>query len=313
MSGVAFSLVIIDSAGGITRRIPVKSSTVRTCIAFSIVTLAAIIGVTAHGAWLGHRAERAQKLADARANMNDTLAAIAATLPKARLGQLMAAEEFGQIWSKAGLSPSSGAPDSEIGGIGPLADSDVRSSQSATNVPAANEISVHQHHHGDLPRKIVSLIKRSRALQDKLGISLDFFHDAELLLRNTPSVRPVDTRWITSRFGRRQDPINGQLVMHKGIDIGGYIGLAILAPADGQVIATGYRGGYGRTVVLDHGYGIQTHFAHLSKWLVKRGQKVLRGTQIAEMGSTGKSTGPHLHYEVRRYGEPIDPMNFILD
>jgi murein DD-endopeptidase MepM/ murein hydrolase activator NlpD len=89
--------------------------------------------------------------------------------------------------------------------------------------------------------------------------------------------------------------------------------MEILAPADGMVIWLGGRGGYGKTVVLDHGYGVQSHFAHLNSYRVQLGQRVHRGEVIAEMGSTGISTGPHLHYEVRRHGRPLDPRNFILD
>ena len=89
--------------------------------------------------------------------------------------------------------------------------------------------------------------------------------------------------------------------------------MLVFAPADGKVIWTGVRGGYGQVVVLDHGWGLQTHFAHLSKYLVERGDQVKRGEPIAEMGNTGRSTGPHLHYEVRQDGFPTDPRNFILD
>ena len=107
--------------------------------------------------------------------------------------------------------------------------------------------------------------------------------------------------------------MHGGLVMHKGVDFAGYTGMPVVAPADGVVIWTGTRGGYGRTVVIDHGNGIQTHFAHLNRYDVRRGDHVARGEVVAEMGSTGKSTGPHLHYEVRRYGEPVDPLSFILN
>ena len=101
--------------------------------------------------------------------------------------------------------------------------------------------------------------------------------------------------------------------MHKGLDLGGQTGMEIACPADGVVIFTGHRGGYGVTVVVHHGFGLQTHYAHLSRYMVRVGQRVQRGEVIALMGSTGKSTGPHLHYEVRRNGEPLDPEKFILD
>jgi murein DD-endopeptidase MepM/ murein hydrolase activator NlpD len=133
------------------------------------------------------------------------------------------------------------------------------------------------------------------------------------MLSNTPSLRPARSPWLTSGFGRRNDPVHGGLAIHKGIDIGGQNGTEVFAPADGVVIFVGKRGGYGNVVVVDHGYGLQTHYAHLSKFRCHVGDHLRRGDTIAGMGSTGKSTGPHLHYEVRRYGRPLDPTRFILD
>ena len=158
-----------------------------------------------------------------------------------------------------------------------------------------------------------ALLARGRRLETWLGALLEYWHDAERRLANTPSIRPARTAWLSSSYGVRTDPITHVTVMHKGLDMAGYIGMLIYAPADGKVIWTGVRGGYGQVVVIDHGWGLQTHFAHLSKYLVERGDKVRRGEPIAEMGNTGRSTGPHLHYEVRQDGFPIDPRNFILD
>lgn len=154
---------------------------------------------------------------------------------------------------------------------------------------------------------------RGARLQLWLGDLLEYWHDAERRLANTPAIRPARTAWLSSSYGVRIDPIHHHTVMHKGLDLAGYIGMLVYAPADGRVIHTGLRGSYGQVVVLDHGWGLQTHFAHLSRALVTRGDAVRRGEPIAEMGNTGKSTGPHLHYEVRQDGYPIDPRYFILD
>lgn len=143
--------------------------------------------------------------------------------------------------------------------------------------------------------------------------TLSHFKNTQVLLGNTPSLRPARSPWITSRFGPRRDPVTGKPAMHKGLDLGGYTGMPIIAPADGKVVYAGMRGGFGITVVLDHGYGVQTHFGHLSALHVEYGQTVKRGVIIGEMGNTGKSTGTHLHYEVRRWGLPLDPELFMLD
>ena len=164
-----------------------------------------------------------------------------------------------------------------------------------------------------LTARIDGLLARASALEGDITDLLEYWRDAQQRLTNTPSIRPARTAYATSSYGVRIDPLFHDWVMHKGLDLGGYIGMLIYAPADGVVIWTGVRGGYGQVVVIDHGLGLQTHYAHLSRYLVQRGQSVRRGQPIAEMGTTGKSTGPHLHYEVRQDGVPQDPRKFILD
>jgi murein DD-endopeptidase MepM/ murein hydrolase activator NlpD len=141
-----------------------------------------------------------------------------------------------------------------------------------------------------------------------------YFNERPSLLATTPSVRPVQSRWITSHFGPRKDPFTGLEVMHKGIDFLADLGSDVYAPADGRVIFGGARGaGYGETLVLDHGFGVQTLFAHLSELHVAPGALVQRGQRIAAVGHSGRTTGAHLHYEVRFNGLPYDPERFILD
>ena len=116
---------------------------------------------------------------------------------------------------------------------------------------------------------------------------------------------------ITSPFGWRIHPISGQWAFHTGVDIGGKKGNPIYAAASGTVIAAGRNGGYGYLVDIDHGNGLVTRYAHCSKVLVRKWQKVKVGDQIAEVGDTGTATGPHLHFEILLNGKPIDPVIFI--
>ena len=115
----------------------------------------------------------------------------------------------------------------------------------------------------------------------------------------------------TSGFGYRNDPVRGGRRLHKGADWAGAYGTAILATAEGEVIHAGWQSGYGRLVKIRHANGFETRYAHLAKIRVSKGQKVSRGDQIGEMGNSGRSTGTHLHYEVRRNGEAVNPMTYI--
>jgi len=126
-----------------------------------------------------------------------------------------------------------------------------------------------------------------------------------------PSVQPVQQLRFTSNFGIRSDPFQGTARMHAGVDIPGPVGTPIYATADGIVSHADRQGGYGNLVEINHGKGIATRYGHLSKILVSDGARVTRGQLIALMGSTGRSTGPHLHYEVRMDGHAVNPVPFL--
>ena len=136
--------------------------------------------------------------------------------------------------------------------------------------------------------------------------------DSQSILAATPSIRPARGP-IGSRFGYRIDPINGKTRMHAGLDIVVSPGSLVRAPADGVVSFAGWDDQFGKLVSVDHGYGVLTRFAHNSQIFVQVGQKVSKYDVISATGSTGRSTGPHLHYEVRVNGVPVDPANYILD
>jgi murein DD-endopeptidase MepM/ murein hydrolase activator NlpD len=136
--------------------------------------------------------------------------------------------------------------------------------------------------------------------------------DKESILMSTPTILPANG-WITSYFGHRISPYSGGLKMHEGLDVGAPYGTPIVAPADGIVTFSGIKAGFGKFVQIDHGYGIETIYAHSQKRLVKTGERVKRGDLIAKVGSTGYSTGPHLHYEVRVNGIAVDPLYFVLE
>jgi murein DD-endopeptidase MepM/ murein hydrolase activator NlpD len=147
-----------------------------------------------------------------------------------------------------------------------------------------------------------------------IGTRLDSVRDSverrQALASATPSIWPV-AGWLTSRYGRRQDPITNDPDFHPGLDISADYGEPVLATADASVDAAAANGAYGNMVVLDHGYGIVTKYGHLSRFGVSAGQHVKRGDVIGYVGSTGRSTGAHLHYEIWMNGRLTDPMTLL--
>jgi hypothetical protein len=130
---------------------------------------------------------------------------------------------------------------------------------------------------------------------------------------STPSIRPVQGGYISSRFGYRSDPFTHRRAFHRGVDFRVLQGTPIKAPASGTVVQANRMRGFGRVIKIDHGDGIETVYAHLNKIKVIRGQRVTRGELIGEVGSSGRSTSSHLHYEVRRNDKAVDPLDFIID
>lgn len=126
-----------------------------------------------------------------------------------------------------------------------------------------------------------------------------------------PLSRPIVGARMSSGFGTRLDPFNGRLARHTGLDFAGPTGTSVLAAVNGVVKDTGWQTGYGKAIDIEHGYGFSTKYGHLSAILVKPGQRVKKGDVIGRLGSTGRSTGPHLHYEVRYHNVPLNPKNFL--
>jgi hypothetical protein len=271
---------------------------VATVVAASM--LAATIGVVSHSVDLARsqRLERAnqalssevQRLNSRVGVLSDTLAVISRRDEEMRL--------------VAGLEPLS--PDVERAGIGGPAGAWPEREHLLTEGGTAGReaFSVHT----DLD----ALIRRANLL------ATSFQEAAESIAAHTqemaamPSIMPT-MGFLTSKFSMiRYHPILHENRPHEGIDITAAYGTKIFAPAAGRVIKVGYENGYGNLVAVDHGYGLETRYAHMSRWAVRVGQSVKRGDLLGYVGSTGLSTGPHLHYEVLRDGRAVDPLRFIL-
>jgi murein DD-endopeptidase MepM/ murein hydrolase activator NlpD len=148
-----------------------------------------------------------------------------------------------------------------------------------------------------------------------IGIGMGETHDVSIRdwmrLASAPTLWPVQGR-ITGSFGERTDPFSGEGAFHRGVDISSDIGTRIIAPADGVVQFADMMNGYGRAVIVDHGNGISTLYGHMSAFGVSQGQQVHRGETLGYVGQSGRSTGPHLHYEVRIFNTPVNPHKYLL-
>ncbi len=182
-------------------------------------------------------------------------------------------------------------PDATVGGTGGGSMAD----RSGPSVASFEEMSTRLNELTEKSRELTNVFDRQRSL-----------------LATTPSVWPV-RGYLSAGFGNRNDPFTGLRDFHPGLDISAPLGTKILAPADGTVIFAGVKGGYGNAVTVDHGRGVVTHYGHLDAFNVRAGQAVRRGSVLGFVGSTGRSTAPHLHYEVWLNGSNQNPLLYILD
>jgi murein DD-endopeptidase MepM/ murein hydrolase activator NlpD len=153
---------------------------------------------------------------------------------------------------------------------------------------------------------------RSTRVESELSLLERRFAERNAVLSATPSIAPV-RGILTDGFGGRRDPFTGEAGNHPAIDVSSASGQPIRTPADGIVVKAEWANGYGNVIYISHGYGYSTRYGHLSAFNAKPGQRVKRGEVIGYVGSTGRSTGPHLHYEVRVNGEPRNPLEYILN
>ena len=167
----------------------------------------------------------------------------------------------------------------------------------------------------DLTMKIDLLAKETYIQAKSYDELLELAKTQEVRMENLPAIQPVlnkDLKRTASGYGMRIDPVYHVRRFHAGMDFSAPVGTDVFATGNAKVVFTGWKQGYGNTVELDHGFGYTTLYAHLYKIIVRKGQSVKRGDVIALVGNTGKSTGPHLHYEVRYQDKPVDPRNFYF-
>ncbi len=290
MANEFYTLIIVPHAKARFRKIQVSVRLTKW-----VVGVASIAGLTLSGA-LFHYTRIAAEVHELRQLRTENKALLSKTQEyELSAGKLQAkVQQLQNMVTKlgvmAGLEHSLPEPTAGVGGA-----------TSMDSVPPKLDASAL----ADMDRSLTRLTDRSAQLEE-------FYRDQTVLLSSTPSVWPV-RGYLSAAFGNRIDPFTGQKDFHPGIDISTPVGTKVQAPADGIVVSSGQQGGYGNALVIDHGYGVVTRYGHLDSFAVKPGQRVKRGDVIAYVGSTGRSTGPHLHYEVWVRDQAQNPIHFILD
>ncbi len=304
MGNRRWTVMLVPHTSGHTRSLSVSVTLVKLVAGVATVVaatlLAATYGVVSRSVDLARsqRLERANQalsgevalLGQRLGTLTDTLAVITRRDEEVRL--------------VAGLEPLS--PEVERAGIGGPSGywPDRERLLSEAGVVGREALGVHV--------DVDELIRRANVLATSFKEATDSMGAHVQQMRATPSIMPT-TGFLTSRFSSiRYHPILHEDRPHEGIDITAAFGTPIVAPAAGRVVKVGWENGYGLMVELDHGYGIQTKYAHMSRTAVQVGQMVKRGDRLGYVGSTGLSTGPHLHYEVIVNGRPVDPLRYIL-
>jgi murein DD-endopeptidase MepM/ murein hydrolase activator NlpD len=301
MADRRWTFMVVPEGTGASRAIQVSQSVLKVgAIALGLVVLLALV--------LGYATVRRSVDLSRAARLERENQELAATLGQlnARISSL--SDTLGQISQRdarirllANLDPTD--PQVLQAGIGGPAPSGT-----ATRAPRSELV----RQAGEVTVDLNGLIRRANLLAFSFDEAADSLESHRDRLAALPSILPTQG-WLTSAFSSmREHPVLHVARAHEGIDVVAPMGAPIEAPAAGVVIGAGWETGYGYQVSIDHGYGITTRFAHASKLLARRGQRVERGQKIALVGNTGLATGPHLHYEVHVRGRAVNPLNYVL-
>lgn len=297
-----WTVLVVPHGSGASRAVEISQGVVKAFLGMGAVLVLGFGLLSVATLSRGIMVSTASRLSAENSRLADELA-----LMERRLGTLRDTVEAltqrdEEVRLLAGLPPTDPAVlEAGIGGPSAWAERDSLAETSETGRRAV-----------DARRDLDALIRRANLLASSLAEASDSLEHHTDRLAATPSIMPTPG-FFSSPFARaRIHPIFHEARPHEGIDVSAYRGTPIVAPAKGVVIQVGQQPGYGQIVAIDHGMGIVTKYAHCEKVLVRRGQRVERGDQIATVGSSGITTGPHLHYEVWRNGRAEDPKRYIF-
>ncbi len=293
MADESYTLVLIPDARSASRKLRVPARLVRWAPRVTAAAAIALVGLLAHYTWLNRQMTEMEALRAENAVLSAQALEYEVTIGRfeGRMASLRnTVTKLGVISGVEQTLPAEGA----IGGMGGVTGAD--------HLPPSRD-----------PDLILRSLSRSLSDLDARSTRIESFYvDQNALLARTPSIWPV-RGYLSSVYGRRRDPFTGGRDFHPGIDISAPRGTKILAPADGLVLAVGTRRAYGKAIIIDHGHDTLTRYGHLEDYNVRPGQRVRRGDVIGFVGNTGRSQGPHLHYEVWVGDKTQDPIHYILE
>ena len=290
MPAKRYTILIIPEGSHQVRRFGIRSAVVKGFLAASVVLALGLAGLIADYVMTNLDRNELQRLQVENLSQREDLHLLVVKLEDLRQEMMVLAQNDAKVRVMAKLSAPKG--DSIAGVGGPARPGDVDQE--------FNEIQQRI----DEVRRQIDLRRESQ--EEIQGI----LNDQRSLLAAKPLGWPVKG-WLTSSFGLRADPFNGKRKIHEGLDIAARTGAPVIATADGIVSSVKTEPGYGKMVSIDHGYGYRTLYGHNSKFNVKVGQRVRRGDRIASVGNTGRSTGSHVHYEIRLNGVPVNPHKYL--
>ena len=291
MANECYTLIVVPHAKARFRRIQVPVRLAKLTITLVTVAALTVGGVLVHYARMTAEVHDLRRLRAENSELLTKTRAYEENAGKLQAKVLQLQTMVTKLGVMAGLEHS--LPDAATAGMGGAIGLESQAPALAPRALAA------------IDESLTSLTQRSAQLEE-------FYRDQTLVLASTPSIWPV-RGYLSAGFGNRLDPFTGQRDFHSGIDISTPIGTRIFAPADGVILSAATQGAYGNSIIVDHGYGVVTRYGHLDAYAVRPGQRVRRGDLIGFVGSTGRSTGPHLHYEVWVRDQAQNPIHFILD
>jgi murein DD-endopeptidase MepM/ murein hydrolase activator NlpD len=299
--GDSITVMVVPGGTGTIRRFQVPHAWLRRALWGAVgAALVLVAGAVDYALVRGRMGELA-RLRDETGEQREQIAAYVQRIEQisAELGELATFER--KLRVIANLDSGDGVPLAGVGGV----EGDALEPQRLSGLTRAQR-------HRRLLGSLDQLASNAGEQKQSLVALVSHLESQSARLSATPSIAPA-RGWITSDFGYRESPFTGRREFHRGLDIAAREGTPIVVPANGRVVFAGEDRALGRSVVVRHGYGIETTYGHLAQVDVKVGADVRRGDRVGLMGSTGRSTGPHLHYQIKVNDKPVDPQNYILD